>query len=119
MSTEVHKHGLGEAYKRKEDARFIRGQGNYVDDVQLPGMLYGDIVRSPYAHALIKSIDISEARKVPGVLAVITGKDLDAAGLAWMPTLSPDTPAVLALDRAHYQLQKGASIVPTSRYDSG
>ena len=79
MATEVHVHGLGEAYKRKEDARFIRGQGNYVDDVQLPGMLYGDIVRSPYAHALIKSIDISKAMQVPGVLAVITGKDLDAA----------------------------------------
>ena len=60
MATEVHAHRLGESYKRKEDARFIRGQGNYVDDVQLPGMLYGDIVRSPYAHALIKNIDISE-----------------------------------------------------------
>ncbi len=88
MATHVHSHALGESYKRKEDARFIRGQGNYVDDVSLPGMLYGDIVRSPYAHALIKNVDISEALKVPGVLAVITGKDLDAAGLAWMPTLS-------------------------------
>src|SRR5437016_12754981 len=116
MATEVHKHGLGEAYKRKEDARFIRGQGNYVDDVQLPGMLYGDIVRSPYAHALIKNVDISEALKVPGVLAVITGKDLDAAGLAWMPTLSADTEAVLALDRVHYQMQEVAFVVATSRY---
>ena len=102
MATHVHSHALGEAYKRKEDARFIRGQGNYVDDLQLPGMLYGDIVRSPYAHALIKNVDISEAMKVPGVVAVITGKDLDAAGLAWMPTLSADTEAVLALERVHY-----------------
>jgi carbon-monoxide dehydrogenase large subunit len=116
MATEVHAHGLGEAYKRKEDARFIRGQGNYVDDVQLPGMLYGDIVRSPYGHALIKNIDISEALRVPGVLAVITGKDLDAAGLAWMPTLSADTEAVLALDRVHYQMQEVAFVVATSRY---
>src|SRR5579875_1835597 len=117
MATEArHVHGLGEAYKRKEDARFIRGQGNYVDDVHLPGMLYGDIVRSPYAHALIKHIDISEALKVPGVLAVITGKDLDAAGLAWMPTLSNDTEAVLALDRVHYQMQEVAFVVATSRY---
>src|SRR5713101_5961651 len=116
MATEVNKHGLGEAYKRKEDARFIRGQGNYVDDVQLPGMLYGDIVRSPYAHALIKSMDTSEALKVPGVLAVITGKDLDAAGLAWMPTLSGDTEAVLALDRVHFQMQEVAFVVATSRY---
>src|ERR1700693_5987272 len=116
MATEVHVHGLGESYKRKEDARFIRGQGNYVDDVQLPGMLYGDIVRSPYAHALIKNIDISAALQVPGVLAVITGKDLDAAGLAWMPTLSGDTEAVLALDRVLYQMQEVAFVVATSRY---
>ena len=116
MATEVFAHGLGESYKRKEDARFIRGQGNYVDDVQLPGMLYGDIVRSPYAHALIKNIDISEALKVPGVLAVITGKDLDAAGLAWMPTLSADTEAVLALDRVHFQMQEVAFVVATNRY---
>src|SRR2546427_9826649 len=116
MATEVHVHGLGEAYKRKEDARFIRGQGNYVDDVQLPGMLYGDIVRSPYAHALIKSIDISKAMQVPGVLAVINGKDLDAAGLAWMPTLSGDTEAVVALDRAHFQVQEVAFVVASSRY---
>src|SRR5882724_8555100 len=117
MSTEMkHPHGLGEAYKRKEDARFLRGKGNYVDDVQLPGMLYGDMVRSPYAHALIRNVDISEALKVPGVLAVITGKDLDAAGLAWMPTLSGDTEAVLALDRVLYQMQEVAFVVATSRY---
>src|SRR5256885_8648174 len=116
MATQVPSHALGEAYKRKEDARFIRGQGNYVDDMQLPGMLYGDIVRSPYAHALIKNVDISEALKVPGVVAVITGKDLDAAGLAWMPTLSADTEAVLALDRVHYQMQEVAFVRATSRY---
>src|SRR5438105_933640 len=116
MATHVHSHALGEAYKRKEDARFIRGQGNYVDDLQLPGMLYGDIVRSPYAHALIKNVDISAAMQVPGVLAVITGKDLDAAGLAWMPTLSADTEAVLALERVHYQMQEVAFVVATSRY---
>src|SRR5258707_4601296 len=116
MATEVHAHGLGESYKRKEDARFIRGQGQYVDDVQLPGMLYGDIVRSPYAHALIKNVDISKALEVPGVLAVVTGKDLDAAGLAWMPTLSADTQAVLALDRVHFQMQEVAFVVATTRY---
>src|SRR5260370_24625445 len=116
MATQVFAHGLGEAYKRKEDARFIRGQGNDVDDVQLTGMLYGDIVRSPYAHALIKSVDTSQALQVPGVLAVITGKDLEAAGLAWMPTLSADTEAVLALDRVHFQMQEVAFVVATSRY---
>src|ERR1700731_1508820 len=119
MGTQVPSHALGEAFKRKEDARFIRGQGNYVDDVQLPGMLFGDIVRSPYAHALIKSVDISKALQVPGVLAVITGKDLDAAGLAWMPTLSADTEAVLALDRVMYQMQEVAFVVGTSRNAAG
>src|SRR3982074_502991 len=108
--------GFGHSVRRKEDPRFIRGQGNYIDDVKLPGMLYMHIVRSAYGHAKIKSIDASEALKVPGVLAVITGKDLEAAGLAWMPTLSADTEAVLALDRVHFQMQEGAFVVATSRY---
>src|SRR5437868_15343679 len=115
MATQVPSHALGEAYKRKEDDRCSRGQGNYVDDVQLPGMLYGDIVRSPYAHALIKNLDISAALKVPGVVAVITGKDLEAAGLAWMPTLSADTEAVLPVDRVHFQMQEVAFVVATNR----
>jgi len=116
MSTAVHTHVLGEAYKRKEDARFIRGQGKYVDDVQLPGMLYGAIVRSPSAHALIKHIDSSQALQVPGVVTVITGKDLEAAGLNWMPTLPGDTEIVLAVERVLYQMQEVALVVATSRY---
>ena len=75
--------GMGHRVKRKEDPRFVRGKGNYVDDVKLPGMLSMAIVRSPYAHARIKSIDASRALAMEGVLAVITGKDLEAAGLAW------------------------------------
>ena len=69
--------GMGHSMKRKEDDRFIHGKGNYTDDVKLPGTLYMDIVRSPYAYAKIKNIDSSEALKIPGVLAVITGKDLE------------------------------------------
>ena len=65
---------MGHSLKRKEDPRFIRGQGNYVDDIQLPGMLYLDIVRSPYAHAKIMKIDTAKALAIPGVLAVITGE---------------------------------------------
>jgi carbon-monoxide dehydrogenase large subunit len=72
--------GMGHSIKRKEDPRFIRGQGNYVDDIKLPGMLYLDIVRSPYAHARIKKIDSEKALKVPGVLAVITGETLKVSG---------------------------------------
>ena len=67
---------------RKEDARFIRGQGTYVDDVQLPGMLHGAILRSPYAHARIVSIDATAALQHPRVHAVITGRELAARGLA-------------------------------------
>ncbi len=80
--------GMGHRMKRKEDPRFIQGKGNYVDDIKLPGMLYMDIVRSPYAHAKILSIDDSEVLAMEGVLAVIKGQDLEAAGnLHWMPTL--------------------------------
>ncbi len=108
--------GMGRSVKRKEDPRFIRGKGNYVDDVKLPGMLYMDIVRSPYAHANIKNIDASKALALPGVLAVITGKDLEAAGLAWMPTLMSDKQMVLPVDRVVYQAQEVAAVVATERY---
>jgi carbon-monoxide dehydrogenase large subunit len=107
---------FGHSVKRKEDPRFLRGKGNYIDDVKLPGMLYLDIVRSPYAHARIKSIDASKAKALPGVLAVITGKDLDAAGLAWMPTLMSDKQMVLPVDRVVYQAQEVAAVVATDRY---
>src|SRR5437588_7281406 len=108
--------GIGHSVRRKEDPRFIRGIGKYIDDVKLPGMLYMDIVRSPYAHAKILSIDASEALKVPGVAAVVTGKDLEAAGLAWMPTLMSDTQMVLPTDHIVYQAQEVAVVVATSRY---
>lgn len=109
-------HGMGHSVKRKEDPRFLRGRGRYVDDIKLPGMLYMDIVRSPYAHAKIVSIDASKALALPGVLAVITGKDLDAAGLAWMPTLMGDKQMVLPVDRVVYQAQEVAAVVATERY---
>ncbi len=108
--------GIGQSVKRKEDARFVRGKGNYVDDVKLPGMLYLDIVRSPYAHARIRYINIEKALKVPGVLAVIRGKDLEAANLAWMPTLMSDKQMVLPVERVMYQSQEVAAVVADSRY---
>ena len=95
--------GMGHAIKRKEDLRFIQGKGNYVDDVHLPGMVYGHMVRSPYAHARIKSVNTEQAKKVPGVLAVITGEDLSKANLAWMPTLSYDKQMVLATGKVLFQ----------------
>ncbi len=108
--------GIGTARKGKEDARFIRGKGNYVDDIKLPGMLHGDFVRSSHAHALIKSINTEAALKVPGVLAVVTAKDLEPLKLHWMPTLAGDVAAVLADKKVHFQNQEIAFVVATDRY---
>jgi len=108
--------GMGHAVKRKEDARFIQGKGNYVDDVHLPGMVFGHVVRSPYGHARLKSINIENAMKVPGALAVITGADLAAAGLAWMPTLFHDKQMVLATGKVLFQAQEVAFCVATEQY---
>lgn len=103
---------------RKEDVRFVRGHGNYVDDVQLPGMLHGAILRSPFAHARINSIDTSEAEAHPKVVAVITGAVLDTLGLAWMPTLSYDTQAVLATDKVRFHGQEVAFVIAEDRYSA-
>jgi aerobic carbon-monoxide dehydrogenase large subunit len=108
--------GMGHSIKRKEDPRFIRGQGRYVDDVVLPGMLYLDIVRSPYAHAKIVKIDAEKALKVPGVLAVITGETLAKYNLHWMPTLMSDTQMVLPTEKVMYQAQEVAAVIATDRY---
>ena len=108
--------GMGHSMKRKEDPRFVRGQGNYVDDVTLPHMVFMDIVRSPFAHAKIKSIDTSRALKVPGVLAVITGETLKQFNLHWMPTLMSDTQMVLPVEKVMYQAQEVAAVIATDRY---
>jgi carbon-monoxide dehydrogenase large subunit len=108
--------GLGHSVERKEDARFIRGRGNYVDDVVLPNMLHLELLRAPYAHARIVSIDTSRAAALPGVVAVITGADMAAHNLAWMPTLSGDTQAVLATDKVRFQGQEVAAVVAESPY---
>jgi aerobic carbon-monoxide dehydrogenase large subunit len=101
---------------RKEDARFLRGKGNYIDDIQLPGMLHAAILRSPYAHARINSIDTSAAEAHPKVKAVITGAVLEGLNLAWMPTLSQDVQAVLATDKVRFQGQEVAFVVAEDRY---
>ena len=103
---------------RKEDQRFIRGQGTYVDDVQLPGMLYGAVLRSPHPHARILSIDTVAAEAHPRVRAVITGQTLATRNLAWMPTLSGDTQAVLATDKVRFQGQEVAFVVAEDRYSA-
>ncbi len=116
MKTDARICGMGHSMKRKEDPRFIRGKGNYVDDIQLPGMLYMDIVRSPYAHARIKKIDTSAALKIPGVLAVIDGPTLEKYKLHWMPTISGDTQMVLPIDEVMYVAQEVCAVIATERY---
>ena len=108
--------GMGCSRKRVEDARFTQGKGNYVDDIKLDGMLFGDFVRSPYAHARIKSIDTVAALEVPGVLAVLTATDLEPLGLHWMPTLAGDKQMVLADGKVLFQGQEVAYVVAEDRY---
>src|SRR6201994_2252092 len=103
---------------RKEDERLIRGRGLFVDDVQRPGMVHGAVLRSPYAHARIVSLDAAAALAHPRVLAVITGRDLEARGTAWMPTLSGDTQAVLATDKVRFQGQEVAFVIAEDRYSA-
>src|SRR2546427_8319972 len=116
MATATHMHGrIGESIKRKEDARFLRGKGNYLDDFVLPDMLEMAILRSPHAHARIKSIDTTAASAMPGVIAVVTGELMAQHKLAWRPTLSGDTQAVLATDKVRFQGQEVAAVVAESK----
>ncbi len=108
--------GVGHSVLRKEDDRFVQGAGNYVDDIVLKGMLHMAILRSPVAHARILGIDASEAEAMEGVVAVVTGAMLEGYNLAWMPTLSGDTQAVLATDKVRYQGQEVAAVIATDPY---
>ena len=108
--------GIGHSIKRVEDARLIEGQGNFLDDIVLGGMLHMALVRSPVAHARINGIDTAAASAVEGVVAVVTGELMAAHGLAWMPTLSGDTQAVLATDKVRYQGQEVAAVIATDPY---
>ncbi|HEY2297632.1 MAG TPA: molybdopterin cofactor-binding domain-containing protein, partial [Jatrophihabitans sp.] len=109
--------GFGRRH-RKEDARFLRGKGNYIDDITLPGMLHGAVLRSPFAHAKILSIDTSRAEAHPKVKAVITGALLETLNLAWMPSLSHDVVAVLATDKVRFHGQEVAFVVAEDRYSA-
>ena len=85
--TPTHDH-IGESVRRREDFRFLTGHGNYIDDIELDGMVHAMVLRSPEAHADIASIDASEALALDGVLAVVTGEDWKAAGYGPIPTKS-------------------------------
>jgi carbon-monoxide dehydrogenase large subunit len=107
---------LGKSVKRKEDDRLVVGRGNFIEDIVLPNMLHMSVLRSPHAHARIRGIDASAAQALPGVVAVVTGELLAQHNLAWMPTLSGDTQAVLATDKVRYQGQEVACVVAEDRY---
>ncbi|MGZ3573937.1 MAG: aerobic carbon-monoxide dehydrogenase large subunit [Vulcanimicrobiaceae bacterium] len=115
-TTSGDRHAIGVSMKRKEDPRFIRGKGRYLDDIVLPGMLYLALVHSPYPHARILKIDKSAALALPGVKAVITGEDLVAAKLGWLPTFHGyDKQMVLAIGKVLYQYQEVAGVIAESR----
>ncbi len=108
--------GIGCSRKRKEDPRFVQGKGQYVDDIKMDGMLFADIVRSPFPHARIKSINKEKALALPGVHAVLTAEDLKPLKLHWMPTLAGDVQAVLADEKVVFQYQEVAVVVAENRY---
>lgn len=115
-TSETDVHGIGQSIKRKEDDRFIQGKGTYVEDLTLPNMLHMAILRSPFAHARIVSVNVDEAQAMPGVVAVVTGELLAQHNLAWMPTMSGDTQAVFATDKVRFQGQEVAAVVAEDPY---
>ncbi|MBI4462158.1 MAG: xanthine dehydrogenase family protein molybdopterin-binding subunit, partial [Acidobacteria bacterium] len=112
---------FGRPMKRKEDPRLIQGLAHYVDDIQLPGTLHVAIVRSPYAHARIRKIDAAAARKAPGVVAVVTGKDIEGVlgqvpVAAALPELRIPPHLPLATDRVRFVGEAVAAVVADDRY---
>ena len=89
MDPTAMKFGIGQPVPRVEDPKLLRGEGRYTDDVDLPGQGYAVMVRSPYAHGVIRGIDTAAAREVPGVVGVWTGADLQAAGFGTMSCVLP------------------------------
>src|SRR6266849_4892536 len=117
--------GIGQAVTRFEDPRLLRGQGRFINDVNLPGQAHAVVLRSPHAHAKIRSIDTEAARRAPGVLAVWTGADYARDGLGMpkamlprkrpdgSPLFAPQRPA-LVVDRVRYVGDPVALIVAES-----
>ncbi|MDQ1079035.1 xanthine dehydrogenase family protein molybdopterin-binding subunit [Pseudoroseomonas cervicalis] len=115
------KFGIGQPVPRNEDPILLQGQGRYTDDLQLPGQLWCAIVRSPYAHAVLKGVDTSAALEVPGVVAVYTGQDLQAAGYGHLRCTIPlqglvniERPA-LAVDRLRFVGDPFACVIAETR----
>ena len=85
-SGDIERFGIGQPVRRREDRRFITGAGRFTDDINLPGQAWGYVLRSPHAHAKIRRVDLAAAKAAPGVLGIFTIADLDADGIAEIPT---------------------------------
>jgi carbon-monoxide dehydrogenase large subunit len=110
---------VGSRIKRREDPRLIMGRGTYVDDIQLPRMTYAAILRSPYAHARILSINVDKAKALPGVVAVMTGADLQGKNVpcGWtLPDIKVAPHPALAVGKARYTGDAVAVVVAEERY---
>ena len=114
---------LGTSIKRREDPALITGRGKYTDDLQAAGMAHAAIVRSPYAHARIRGIDTSAAEALPGVLAVLTARDVAAAGIpgvvpvGWLlPDLKTPAHPMIAADTVRHVGDAVAVVVAEDRY---
>ena len=118
--------GIGASVRRKEDLRFLTGSGTYTDDLNRPNQTHAYILRSPHAHADIRSIDTSAAQSAPGVVAVLTGADMAADGIGGLPCgwqiyNKDGSPAVepahppLVIDRARHVGDQVAVVIAESR----
>lgn len=111
---------IGKPLKTKEGIRHVRGLGRFVEDISLPKMAYAALVRSPYAHARIKSIDISRAVKTPGVIAVLTGKDIASITQPFPQLTTPPASNVkdysMAVNKVRYVGEPVAAVIAESRY---
>ncbi len=119
-ATQKSKSWTGQALPRKEDDRLVRGRGKFVDDYKMPGMLHLRIVRSPYAHARILSVDTSAAEKAPGVVCTLTGKEIAGLTSPFME-IGPDVGQKIvdypmAVDKVRYQGEPVAAVVADTRY---
>ncbi len=117
MASTTHKSldWVGQSVKRKEDARLVRGKGKFVDDIKLLGMLHLVFVRSPYAHAVVTSVDVSEAEAVPGVVCTLTGAEISKLIDPFFEIGPAPSNRILdypmAVDRVRYQGEPVAAVI--------
>lgn len=110
---------IGQSFPRKEDRRFAIGKGRFADDMVVPGLLHAAFVRSPHAHARICFIDASAALKLPGVVAVVTGRELvefTSPFVCRQPGAAPMEMDALPVDKARFAGDPVACVVAVDRY---